>query len=549
MRNFILIAALCGLSSAACAQASSNTLEYIDINNIRAGHSPYGNMWSDMTTGTTSCEYPKASGKHVAGLGSLWFSGYDTQNNLHVAAQTYRQTGSDYFPGPVDLGIHDTTAAKPYVASWARIWKINKTTIDSFRALTSHTIANTPADILEWPARGNTHAKGTQQSTITINKDLAPFVDADNDGVYNALAGDYPKIKGDQMLWSVFNEVMLPKTQTHSVSMGLEIRQSVYAYKRNSGLDNIVFYEYDIKNTGSNAFSDFIAGMNTDFDLGYAFDDFIGYDSTHRMGYVYNSVLQDGSGDSTSYGADIPVAGMSIMEFPGDQYPALTVLGTFNPYTNGIGNPRDAVEFSRLLHGQNRVGMDMHDDRGSGTATNAYGPGTNTRYAFTGDPSDPTGWSECQSHVPYGSDQRFVLAAQPVTFAAGATKKLGMALVVSPHAGACGSLDLTGLKHLADTALITYYSPPAPLGIHSVASIAKSLKVYPNPTKDQLHILLPDDEAATVSLYDASGRLLSTIHTAHQKEAMLETAQLAGGMYIVSYRSGQTVADNTFIKE
>ena len=42
--------------------------------------------------------------------------------------------------------------------------------------------------------------------TINFDKDLAPFVDVDNDGNYNPLNGDYPKIKGNQSIWWVMND-------------------------------------------------------------------------------------------------------------------------------------------------------------------------------------------------------------------------------------------------------------------------------------------------------------------------------------------------------
>jgi len=166
MKKFITLSAtLLALSHVAEAQQTSyNAIEYIDINNIRAGHLLHGDMWNNPVTGTPLCEYPKGSGKSVAAFGSLWFGGYDEQGTLRTAAQNYRQSGIDYNPGPVDLSIQDTASARQHTSKWARIWKVNKSTIDSFRSLSSHSTGNTPAAILEWPAKGNPFARGAGQA-------------------------------------------------------------------------------------------------------------------------------------------------------------------------------------------------------------------------------------------------------------------------------------------------------------------------------------------------------------------------------------------------
>ena len=43
--------------------------------------------------------------------------------------------------------------------------------------------------ILNWPASGNGN----------YSRSLAPFVDYNHDGIYNAIDGDYPKIDGAQI--------------------------------------------------------------------------------------------------------------------------------------------------------------------------------------------------------------------------------------------------------------------------------------------------------------------------------------------------------------
>src|ERR1044072_293487 len=74
----------------------------LDINNVRAKLMTGGDMWWDIGIGEARYEIPKGTRKNSLFAGSVWVGGYDPQKNLKVAAQTYRQTGNDYWPGPLD---------------------------------------------------------------------------------------------------------------------------------------------------------------------------------------------------------------------------------------------------------------------------------------------------------------------------------------------------------------------------------------------------------------------------------------------------------------
>src|SRR5690606_17793116 len=129
-------------------------------------------------------EVPKGSRKHSLFAGSIWVGGYDPQGQLKVAAQTYRQDGNDYWPGPLEDN-DDVTATT--CAEWDRFWKVNKSDIIAFRdvmdrsnnANTSEIENDTRYDaIREWPATGNPDAKGisgTQlQQLQTSTRSYAP---------------------------------------------------------------------------------------------------------------------------------------------------------------------------------------------------------------------------------------------------------------------------------------------------------------------------------------------------------------------------------------
>jgi hypothetical protein len=87
-----------------------------------------------------------------------------------------------------------------------------------------------------------------------------------------------------------------------------------------------------------------------------------------------------------------------------------------------------------------------------------------------------------------------------------------------------------------------------PPPISAVPSFAKPLEmtIYPNPAKNTVNIVLPQaQQAATLDVYDVSGRFITRVNTTHLQTMSLNTASWAPGAYKVSYGS----ASATFIKE
>ena len=107
-------------------------------------------------------------------------------------------------------------------------------------------------------------------------------MEVNGDNLYNPMDGDYPDIKGDQMSWCVFNDNMT-KTETNSDPMLLEVHSSAYVSNCNNSQDALgrllsytTFYHFDVYNRSYSLYDSCYFGVWTDFDLGYAGDDFVG---------------------------------------------------------------------------------------------------------------------------------------------------------------------------------------------------------------------------------------------------------------------------------
>lgn len=541
------------------AQTPFNTIEYIDANNVRAATLVHGDMWWDPATGKPACEFPKAAGTNVSTAAGMWMSGTDAQSQLHIAAQTYRVAGNDYWPGPLD-----SSTAISYTTSqaWARIWKVNSAEISAFIADTPHVLANIPASILEWPAKGNPYAKGANNTSLTITRDMAPFFDANNNGSYNPLDGDFPLIKGNQMLFWVFNDDGPTHNNTNGSPLHVEIKALAYAYlKPSHPLNNIVYYEYNITNRSAKNYTGYRFGLHADVDLGNFSDDFIGYDSAHRMGIVYNGKPTDGSGQPGEYGNNIPMAGVTMIQLPGDTLTTYVPGGSFMYYNNdnsGLGNPSTAAEYDRYMRSRFRDNTHLINDYiAPGIVTTGHGTGNNANYVFPGNPNSSGLWSECTSGNPPG-DRRFVTASGDMNFNAGSTKKAGMALVITtPGNTGCPNASFSSMNIAADTAWWYYYHPLATVtypqggGGNGIANVPaqKTLSIYPNPASSLLYINIAQGREESVTLYDGTGRMIHPSFTRKNNTLEVTISNLPNGIYTVWYRNGETSSSNVFVKQ
>ena len=100
-----------------------NNFKTLDINNVKAGIANRSDMhWDIGGTQNAMYEVPKGSGAHSNFASGLWIGGLDNGGQLHGAAQTYRQGGVDFWPGPLDTisATIDTTTSLNY----DKIWKL-----------------------------------------------------------------------------------------------------------------------------------------------------------------------------------------------------------------------------------------------------------------------------------------------------------------------------------------------------------------------------------------------------------------------------------------
>lgn len=507
--------------------AQSQTFDYLDINQIKATILTKGDMFNNPNNSTPGYEFPKGSGKHSSYLTSIWVAGFDQQtNDLRVAAQTYRQNGGDFWPGPLNaMGQTDSLTA----AKWDKIWKVNLTDITGFVSTTPpYTTANTPPSILDWPAKGNPYAKDKFGNPLPVTQDMAPFVDMNNDGLYNPLSGDFPLIKGEQALWRVFNDAK-PHQQSGSTPMKLQISAMSYACNSNPSLRNVTYHSFEVSNFNANAYVQTRLAIHTDPDLGYGFDDYIGFDSSHRMGFIYNADAFDEGGIS-GYDSNLTQHGIVLLKGPLDTGNYKAPMGNFTFWNNAMGptgNPDSTVDHSLLMRGFWRDAQPFTaacNSRDTNYAALAY--------AYPGDPCDTAAHSELDCGN-FPGDRRFLMSSQNFVFPSGGKQELTFAVINTPRGPY--SCSISTLKAMADT--VSHFPEACggslPLSL-SHRELPQSLQLFPNPAFDQVVVRLEQGEIKQVALFNLLGEQVADCSaTKGVREATLSLQSLPMGLYMV----------------
>lgn len=526
---------LAAQQTANCSEATSNAV--LNINNIKAHLANGGDFWRPEELGQSSGYFvgTNASGNEVATIfdGGLWLGAVDgVDGNLKVAASTYRQTGLDFWPGPVNEATSTTDSLQ--CNTFDRHWKINKTTIDKFIAGEALSDEEKAA-IYDWPGRGNpTNAYGN------LDQDLAPFVDVDSDGIYNPDNGDYPNIKGDQAVWWVINDVGNLHTESNSEAMGLEIKKMAYAYANEPELENSTFLEITITNKSDKNYLNFIFGFWVDVDLGDYNDDFVGCDTLNALGYVYNGDKNDGT--NQGFGEIIPMQGIQLLNVPQDYYRNENDMYTFVTYSNdftNFGNPENAEDFYGYLNAEWKDESPITKGDNGRSANNPV-----TKYMYPGNPTDKESWTECSSSNEPG-DRRFLMTSGLYSLKSGEIKTWTIAAHTIPEIGS----DCPDVQPLIDKAKFTknFFQNEVISNVESHLP-TQIIALHPNPAKDKLYFNNLTS-IANIEVLSIDGKTILQKNIL-QNKSYLNVSNLKKGLYYLKFIDKENVSSvSKFIKQ
>lgn len=537
--------------------------EALDINNVRAPFSSYNSLFWNINNGTAEYEVPKGSGKTSIFTSAFWAGGLDSNDSLHLAAGRYRN-GEDFFPGSINNCSADT---------FNFIWKINKTDIDTFiwhyqtGNMSGFTI---PASILNWPA------------TSSCSPNQAPYFDNNNDGVYNPYNGDYPCIKGDQMLWWVMNDSLKPHTETNTLPIGIEAHIYAWAYNPApandtlKALTNTTFMRYEIHNLSHVTYHNTYFGFWTDGDIGQYNDDYIGCNVKQNSFYFYNADSIDGDGNGHTYGVYPPVQAVVQLNGPIadigdgidnnrdstiDENGETVTMSNFtysNNSSGSTGDPNISVECYRYLTGFWKNGTPFTY---GGTGYNGPIP---AHYIFPG-ASDPYGWGTGISQLPWSemtennipADRRGIMSSGPFTLEPNETVIYDLAFVWSRLYSGAQPEWLANNEADVDKIIKWYNSHnmddcSSAMSVKNIKNNFTNFKVYPNPCNNILNLSFGKtiNTNCSISIIDLTGKTIYTIELKYFKtNETISVTNLDAGIYIVKVIINNEQYNSKFVKK
>ena len=501
----------------------------LTIGRIKAGFSPSGELFTDRSIENKD-EFGfvglRADERVAIFTSNIWLKGVNQNADTMIMAQQYRQTGADQFSGPRSA-VYDSA----YVYKYNHVWKVTSSEIDYHKQHYTDPNYTMPFGIAHWPGNGDTQ-KGQSQF-------LAPFEDVNYNGKYEPRYGEYPRIRGDEAVYFIYNDSRGQKTETGAEPMDLEIHCMAYAYDSSSyaPLHNAIFMSYKLINHSNTDYTDFTFGIWSDFDLGNHVDDAIGSDSATQIAYVYNADTDDEG--PFGYGSYPPALGISFLNTD------MHGLMYYNNTSNSVsGNPVLPSHINMILQSRWKNGWPLVVENPSGPGSTQNGDGFDPSGMGT-----PTRWAYNDAENRYQSpaslqDKRAVTYTNLGTFQAGTERCIDWAYVYARDSNSTNLL--ASVQHMK--ALIPgmrqHYQAEDPECLGAFMDLEERIhdnaltRQYPNPAKAGQFIYVETElNVNKVDLYAITGQHMQTVVPERISDQALRfpvRSDLAHGMYILS---------------
>jgi len=533
-----------------CAQDCEAGADFVDMKTSRTEvrHTPSGSLWWSGIDGGFIVDDSNLSSEPVTAIfaGGLWIGGVDDGGNLKMATSTYGLGNgrADWFPGPLSS---DGVATNEICINFDKVWKVDKAEVEAFRldfednGMIDDPIPNS---IRAWPGKDNPSSFSANGFYLPQGKKLAPFVDRNNDNIYNPMDGDYPFTRDAVSVnWWITNDNGNIHTESNGDPLKVEVSFLAYHFPTATLEPTRVFYELEITNFGAEPINDMYAGIWADPDLGCVDDDYVGCLPDKNLAFVYNADEFDGDeynicATGSSFDAGIPAVGIRILEGLKDENSLDRGMTSFIYHNGGFGIPTPPAtdvpqtppEYYNALQGVWRDGTPLSTG-GSGYSTG----GEITKFAYSDLPNVAGGWSMCESNGASG-DFRILMGSGPQRLDPHQSTKLAFVTIVTAELDyPCP--DLSTMVVASDVAKVIYDQLPT-----SAHYLKKStlVEVSPNPSTDFVNIQLNRSETIDqLRLISPNGKIIFQREKIESNIYQLNKNNLASGIYFLQVISSE----------
>ncbi len=451
-----------------------------------------------------------------------WIGGSTPDGQLHMNRQTFQyfDLGGEYFNFGPKSDLYDND----YVERYFRVWKITAEEILIHQTHYLESDYEMDETIKNWPGNGRDEHNESFH--------LAPFVDVDENGLYEPQLGDYPFIKGDLAVWYVLNT---SRTNNPIAKSDLEIAVMFYAFiDQGEDLNNTVQVSYKLLNKSNQSYGQMRFGVWSDLDIGNNSDDYIGCHPEQNLFYGYNGdAIDEPSSKSSGYISNVPAQAFMFLNQPMNKFLY------YNASTSANGNPDTALEAWNYMNGIWKNGIPMTYG-GDGYAS-GNDPNTLANFMFPYNP--PEGqfpWNEITAGNEPG-DRRGLASTDFFTLDSGESVCIDIAAVtVFPEMNNTESYTILPtlfdraqtIQDIYDNQLSGCAPETFSVTLRDLDQQLGKIEIYPNPTVNAIQIEGIQDKMVSVEIFDLSGRAVVT-QTLKAGERSLSVSHLVKGLYTV----------------
>lgn len=393
------------------AQSLADTMQR---NKVKLTVEPNGHLFTKNSINTPAYEVPADSGNHLIYRASAWFMGKNENHQIKASiSQNKYIPNTAHYKGP--YSSKDAYLSVDYLTKHKNNqWHCTKEEVIYHIDNHAHPNYILPESIATWPGNGDT--------TLGVAFQLAPFVDLNDNGIYEPELGEYPCFKGDEAIYTILNDHARVHGLTGERGMGLELHCMVYQINNGDYLDSTTFVDITVYNRGIENYPEFRSAFFVDADVGFAFDDYLGTHPATNTLYFYNSTNHD-----AQYGENPPAVGITALN-----HSVSSINMTVN---SGFFNPQTVTSFWRWLNGKHQDGTSIFIG-GNGYYLSTYATTTETNFLYHGEPWSGIGWSEVNidgngKRNPNDEDKRGHMAMSPIALNSGEQITYSYAIVTS----------------------------------------------------------------------------------------------------------------------
>lgn len=477
-------------------------------NNVKAYISNNGTFFRNYTNQTGGYIVPKNTNISAIYMMNMAMSGTDINGQLKAAHSDYNF--SDFQPGPIADDYADSTYQLTFGTS---LWIMSRQEIADHIAQWNQQGYVPTANILQWPANGNT-ANGEAAQ-------LAPYFDANANGIYEPMMGDYPVIRGDYAAYSIVNDDKLHPSGADPI--GMEMHLMLYQYAdSNEAINNTTFVHARLINRSTQTLYNFHVGNFIDYDLGNFSDDYVGCNPSRNLSYCYNGDLNDeANAGNPGYGALPPAIGVRYLNQQLNSHFVFSNNGVNNP------SPGSPTQMEHFFNGFDQNGVAFTDQNGQQTP-------------FMFNDISANGWNELNPVQNAPGDRRTIISTTAITLLPFSEHCYDFATVFSPNPDSTIQDAVAHLQAVSDEVQDFYdaqnYSCDEFL-LEAGELTVPLVTVYPNPATTVLH--LEGNSGIPFHLLSADGKIVFS-GTGMESEVNLE--KLNAGYYLFVNEMGSTVS-------